>query len=354
MLRSGRHTWELRGWRLDAGRDTLGLLAVVRGLEALKRRTRAVVHCPQAREASKRSEGSGSASPDLLDRFTAQREGHEIVWASGAEPPEGGDGDRARELAARARDQGVRHAQAQRRRVERPSKDTIEEAVSAFLDEQDDRVSERVFDDYETVLELLLDSLDTEGHLALEGAELRRFEEEFERDEAGVFCRLFGPEKIPEHIGGFLGSVLAVEATTSRVRRVAGPLMRELAEWLAREYGLPGADVEDMLVSAEQATRDLPAADLLLKRWKALCADAPEPGSAQVQGTVRERLWVTKVQPGLITFWNPESDDDACDILTFTVPHQISNLVRIGWKIDTKAVLVDNQWRMIQIGTVCT
>ena len=81
---------------------------------------------------------------------------------------------------------------------------TIDEVLLQFLAEQRERLSARTYRRYEQVVELLQDCLDGYAYQSLDEEEHRRWEEEFEKNEDGAFCRLFGPEKIAEYLGEFL------------------------------------------------------------------------------------------------------------------------------------------------------
>ena len=82
---------------------------------------------------------------------------------------------------------------------------TIDEVLDRFLAEQREHLSDKTFHRYDEVVQLLRHSLDGYAYSSLDDRERRRWEAEFESREDGAFCRLFGPEKIPEHVGAFLG-----------------------------------------------------------------------------------------------------------------------------------------------------
>jgi hypothetical protein len=86
-----------------------------------------------------------------------------------------------------------------------PAQQTIDGALEQFLAEKRERLSPRTFRNYAEVVELLRHSLDGYAYSSLDVEERARWEEAFEADEERAFCRLFGPEKIPEHLGEFLG-----------------------------------------------------------------------------------------------------------------------------------------------------
>jgi len=76
--------------------------------------------------------------------------------------------------------------------------------LGEFLAEPRERLSARTFRNDDEVVELLRHSLDGYAYNSLDGDERRRWEKAFECGDEGAFCHLFGPEKIPEHLGEFL------------------------------------------------------------------------------------------------------------------------------------------------------
>jgi len=85
---------------------------------------------------------------------------------------------------------------------------TIDEALDRFLADQRERTSDKTFRRYQDVVQLLRHSLDGYAYSWLDENERQRWEKELEANEEGAFCRLFGPEKIPEHLGAFLGDAV--------------------------------------------------------------------------------------------------------------------------------------------------
>ncbi|TMQ90017.1 hypothetical protein ETD83_37305 [Actinomadura soli] len=241
-------------------------VAVVSGLEALKRRVRVRVHCPEAQDVA---ENPGEANPDLLGRFAAQRERHDLIWAPEAEPPNGDDRDRAWDLAVQSCERAAQDAEAERERNEAPQGGTIEQALEMFLAEQRESVSKRTFANYESVISLLRNSLNGYAYQGLDDDESARFDAAYDRhSDGGAFCRVFGPQKIPENIGEFLGYYMARKViTTSAVLQATGPVVRKFGEWLTtRDYGITAADVEDMLV--EEGWEIYVEADLVDGEWQ--------------------------------------------------------------------------------------
>lgn len=84
-------------------------------------------------------------------------------------------------------------------RVARP---TINQALDAFLQAQQERLAASTFRRYEEVIALLRDCLDGSAHQTLSASERAFWEKRFDRDETtGSFCNTFGPDKIAEDLG---------------------------------------------------------------------------------------------------------------------------------------------------------
>ena len=81
---------------------------------------------------------------------------------------------------------------------------------------------------------MLRHSLDGYAYSSLDNDERRRWEQEFETDEEGAFCRLFGPEKIPPDLGEFLDYFMVRKVIAGReLLKASGTVTGKLARWLA-------------------------------------------------------------------------------------------------------------------------
>ena len=119
---------------------------------------------------------------------------------------------------------------------------TIDAALDAFLADQRRRLSERTMRNYEYVVELLRDSLNGYGPNGLEKTELRRWQKAYDQGDEEAFCHLFGPERIVEHFGEFLGYFMVRKVWASQeLLRSAGTVTKKLAGWLF-EHGYVSSD----------------------------------------------------------------------------------------------------------------
>src|SRR6266567_6840381 len=111
---------------------------------------------------------------------------------------------------------------------------TIDEVLEDFLVEQRQRLSARTFRNYEEVVDLLRHSLESYAYQSLDATERTRWEAEFEANEEGAFCRLFGPEKIPENLGEFLDYFMVSKVIAGQeLLKASGTVTGKLVRWLA-------------------------------------------------------------------------------------------------------------------------
>lgn len=141
---------------------------------------------------------------------------------------------------------------------------TIDDVLGEFLAEQRERLSARTFRNYDEVVELLRHSLDGYAYNSLDGDERRRWEKAFESGDEGAFCHLFGPEKIPEHLGEFLGYLMVRKVIAGQeLLRASGTVTGKLVTWLAARGYIDRDSADHATGRAQDASRDLPVADRL-------------------------------------------------------------------------------------------
>lgn len=134
---------------------------------------------------------------------------------------------------------------------------TIDTVLTEFLAEQRERLSTRTFADYEDVIQLLRSSLDNYGPNALGARERRRWETAFEED-GEAFCHLFGPEKIPEHLGEFLGYFMIRKVFASQeLLKASGTVTKKLVRWLQARGYIDDEAAGDAVERAQDARREL-------------------------------------------------------------------------------------------------
>ncbi len=177
----------------------------------------------------------------------------------------------------------------------------IEGALNDFLAEQRLRLSDATFGKYLAIVDLLQLSLNRYAYSSLSEPERRRFEAAYEAGDEQAFCHLFGPEKIPEHLGSFLGYFMVRKVIAGReLLRAAGPVTKRLVRWLKREWCIEPEVAAEAIERAARAGRELPRADKLGERLYELADAAPPAGLEELadEDFVEDYLPIERVEPG--------------------------------------------------------
>ena len=224
---------------------------------------------------------------------------------------------------------------------------TIDVVLDQFLIEQRARLSERTFRGYETVIRLLRHSLDGYAYSSLGDAQRQLWEAEFESNEDGAFCRLFGPEKIPAHLGEFLDYFMVRKVIAGQeLLKASGTVTGKLMRWLAERGYIDDHLAQDAIDQARQASRDLPRADRLGTVLRQLILNAPavDPDAVQEQDWVEDYLEIVEVKPGKISFEG--------GVGPIAVPRRASEIARPGWSAFVTAARIAGRWHLIEIGAI--
>lgn len=122
--------------------------------------------------------------------------------------------------------------------------------------------------------DLLRHCLNGYGHQSLDGRERKRWEAAFTEDE-DAFVKLFGPDKIADNLGEFLGYFMIRKVMAGEeFLRAAGTVTKKLAKWLGEHGYLDAGTVDVAAERAADASRDLPQAERLSRLLYAAGAGA--------------------------------------------------------------------------------
>ncbi len=219
----------------------------------------------------------------------------------------------------------------------------IREALAEFLAERRARLAPRTYRNYEEVVELLLLCLDGYGYQHLDGADRERYEGASD-DEA--FSNLFGPERIPDVLGEFLGYFMVRKVMASEeTLRAAGTVPKRLSRWLGERGLLDEAAVSAMAEQSAEAGRDLPRAarltDLLYEQSLKANLDARSLGD---EDYLEGYLLIDRVEPGALWFEGV--------IGPVKVPAEASELAQPGWSVNIELGRKGGTWRILETGYV--
>jgi hypothetical protein len=224
---------------------------------------------------------------------------------------------------------------------------TIADVFADFLSEQRQRLAPRTFRSYEEVIDLLTHSLNNYGHQSLSDAERKRFEPAFETDPE-AFVHLFGPEKISQNLGEFLGYFMIQKVMAGdELLRASGTVTKRLVKWLGQHGYIDEADAQIGAELASDAVRDLPKAEKLSR----LLFEQSRHSRLDLRvldddDYIEDYLTIERIEPGVLWF------GDALGPVKVT--RAISDLAQPGWSVFLVLGRVGEgkPWQVVQSGVV--
>lgn len=222
---------------------------------------------------------------------------------------------------------------------------TIDEVLREYLAEEEKRLAPRTFARYQEVIWLLCDSLNGYGPNSLDDDERGRWEAAYDADPE-AFVHLFGPAKIAENLGEFLGYFMIHKVMGGEdLMRSAGTVTKKLSKWLGQR-GYLDADVTTVAVDrGSDAARELPQA----ARLSRLLYEGSARGSIDVHALndddyEEDYLTIEKIEPGFLWFDR--------GIGPVKVLSEASEIAEEGWSVSLVLGRVDGIWHVIEAGNV--
>jgi len=238
----------------------------------------------------------------------------------------------------------------------KPSSPTIDEVCEEFLAEQSVRLKPRTLSTYEAVLDMLRHHLNGYAYETLSQAESALFDRYYNADgkEHREFCQLFGPDKIAENLGMFLGYFMIRKVMAGAdFKRAAGTVTKKLSKWLASKGYVSSEHAETGADEGAQAARDLPRAE----RAARILFDAAEDLAVDPNDLAGEdhmefdhftisRLESGKVWLGLPTLRKTRTYGP------IPVPSSATKLLEEGWDISCSLGRIRGKWRIVEVANV--
>ncbi len=224
---------------------------------------------------------------------------------------------------------------------------TIDEALDAFLAEQQERLAERTFRNYAEVVYLLRDCMNGYGHLLVSEFDRKRFEKAYEAGDEEAFCHLFGPKLIPEQIGQFLDwFVIRKVMAGQELLKACGTVTKKLGRWLEANGYVDAVAAADMRDRGADAGDELPKAEKLSALLFEETRRVPpfDPDSVPDEDWIEDQLCIERVEPGALWFDG--------GIGPVKVPRKASDLARPGWAVTIVLAKLGGDWRIIETGNV--
>jgi hypothetical protein len=224
---------------------------------------------------------------------------------------------------------------------------TIDEALDAFLGEQRKRLSAKTLSNYENVVLLLRSSLNGYAYQSLDGLEEKRWRKAFDAGDEQAFTRLFGPEKIVENLGEFLGYFMVRKVMAGQeLLRAAGTVTKKLAAWLHEQGYISERQRLEAVERGGDAARELPRADRLRELLHDEMAKTPpfDPEEIPDEHWVEDFLAIERVEPSALWFEG--------EIGPVRVSRKASDLAEVGWGVNIVLAQLRGEWRIVELGFV--
>ena len=224
--------------------------------------------------------------------------------------------------------------------------DSIKEVLAAYLDDERARLAPKTFGYYASVIELLEHSLNGYAYESLELSELELWEHASDAGNEEAFCELFGPDKIPGHLGEFLGYFMVRKVMASEeLLRASGTVTKKLASWLASHGYITEAQHVEASERGGDAARDLPRAEKLAGLLYEQARTTPkfEPDDVGDDDWIDDYLVIDRVEPGSIWF---EGTDPV------NVAKAATDLAQPGWSVNVVLVRLGGSWHIVEVGNV--
>ena len=238
-------------------------------------------------------------------------------------------------------------------RLLQPANPTIDQVCEEFLVEQRKRLTRRTLAKYEDVLDLLQHHLNAYAYQGLSKTESALFDRYYtaEGDEHREFCQLFGPEKIVENLGGFLGYFMIRKVTASEdLKRAAGTVTKKLLTWLATKGYVAEQQAREGADQATDAARDLPKAE----RAAQILCDAVanlgvNPNDLSDEHYLEfDHFTIAKVEAGKLWLEIFEGTETR-SYGPIRVPAAATKLLRRGWDISCSLGRMRGTWRIVEV-----
>ena len=238
----------------------------------------------------------------------------------------------------------------------RPAEPNIRRVLDEFLEEQRTRLAPRTLARYETVLDLLRSHLNGYAYESLSAPEAALFDHHYnaEGEEHREFCELFGPEKIVENLGGFLGFFMVRKVLAGEdLLRAAGTVTKKLSKWLAAKSYASQEGAGDAAERSAAAARDLPRAERIARILRDASDRLGLHAAALDDKDYLEfdHFTIAKVEPGRL-WMEAWQGGTMRELGPIPAPEPATRWLRPGWTISCSLGRVRKSWRLLEVANV--
>ncbi len=233
---------------------------------------------------------------------------------------------------------------------------TIEQVLEEFLAEKLKKLKPKTATGYRDVIQLFKDCMNGYAYQSLSKAESALFEKHYnaEGQEHKEFCQLFGPDKIAENTGEFLGHFLIRKVMAGGdFKRLAGTVIKKLSKWLAEKAYISEEDAAMGEQEGVSAARDLPKAEkagnILYRAAENVVFDPDKLDDDDYHDL--DHYTIEKVEPGKL--WLEVYDEKGKRAVgPIAVPKEATALLQEGWDISCAIARIREKWKIVQVANV--
>ena len=233
---------------------------------------------------------------------------------------------------------------------------TIEQALEEFLAVQQKKQQPKTASGYRDVAQLFKDCMNGYAYQSLSKAETALFDKYYNAKgkEHKEFCQLFGPDKIAENTGEFLGYFLIRKVMAGGdFKRLAGTVIKKLSKWLVEKGHISGEDAAMGEAEGAAAARDLPKAEkagnILYESAEHLDFDPDELDDADYHDF--DHYTIERVEPGQL-WLEVYTEKGKSSVGPIAVPREATELLRKGWDISCAIARIRSKWRIVEVANV--
>lgn len=233
-------------------------------------------------------------------------------------------------------------------KLPKPADTTIEMVCGAFLADQRKRLKDASYARYDAIIDLFMDMMNGYGHQTLDTREKALFEQYYNEEGKGQrdYCQIFGPDKIPENVGEFLGYFMVRKVMCGpELKKASGTVIKKLSAWLRDHEYISAEEAAEMLERGRDAVYDLPAADKVAEMFAPDMLGPPVDDDNCLEG----QFDIVKVRPGILHIENSFGDQG---IMVVSVPIEVTELCQEGWSFSGLVGKHGRSWRILEMWTV--
>jgi hypothetical protein len=229
---------------------------------------------------------------------------------------------------------------------------TISHTLREYIDHLPDKRRKAV----RKILDLFESSMNNYAYQSLSKKEAQYFDEEY--DKGRQFCTLFGPEKIPENVGEFLGYFLSRKVMGAITLKTKAPkVIHDLLMWLLEQKLVTkNQDFDIALEKVSSARIELPLAEKLsrLLHEHISCLPPALASSIDDEDILESTFEIKRVEGGRI--WLSDGEGANPEPLAVSVPAALAAPFKkaVGFAVWLQLGYVKKrgQWVLLEAGSV--